>query len=223
MFVKVCCMSSEDDVAFALDQGATALGFVSEMPSGPGPIPEDLIARLVPRVPPAVDTFLLTSLTDPERIAAQHARCGGTTTIQLVDHVGMEALRSLRSLLPTTRLVQVIHVTGPVAIAEAEAAAAAVDAILLDSGNPAAATKELGGTGRTHDWAISMRIRATVAPVPLLLAGGLRPSNVSDAVRQVQPFGVDVCSGVRSNGHLDAAKLRDFMSAARETLAASRT
>jgi len=219
MFVKVCCMSSEDDVAIALDHGATALGFVSAMPSGPGPIPEDLIARLVRRVPPSVDTFLLTSLTDPDQITAQHARCG-TTTIQLVDRLGVQALRYLRSLLPTTRLVQVIHVTSPASIAAAEEAASCVDAILLDSGNPAAATKELGGTGRTHDWTISVTIRTTVAPMPLLLAGGLRPNNVRDAIRQVQPFGVDVCGGVRTGGSLDAMKLRDFMSAAREAAAA---
>jgi phosphoribosylanthranilate isomerase len=130
------------------------------------------------------------------------------------------ALRELRSLLPTTRLVQVIHVTGSHSVAEAEEAAPHVDAILLDSGNPSLATKELGGTGRTHDWSVSAQIRAAIDPVPLLLAGGLRPPNVADAIRQVQPFGVDVCSGVRTQGVLDAVKLREFVAAARVSLVA---
>ncbi|MEP7347151.1 MAG: phosphoribosylanthranilate isomerase, partial [Gemmatimonadaceae bacterium] len=209
-----CCMSSDVEVARALAVGATALGFVSAMPSGPGPISEDLIARLVPLVPPSVDTFLLTSLTEPQSIAAQHARCG-TSTIQLVDHLEPDALRALRRLVPSVRLVQVVHVTGPSSIDEAEEAAPLVDAILLDSGNPSAARKELGGTGRTHDWKVSALLREAVAPVPVLLAGGLRADNVAEAIRQVQPFGVDVCSGVRSAGILDAEKLGAFVRAAR--------
>lgn len=214
MFIKVCCISSEDEITRALDLGASALGFVSAMPSGPGPIPEEQIARLVPLVPPSVDTFLLTSLTDPEAIAAQHERCG-TRTIQLVDHLGTEALRALRTLVPFARLVQVIHVTGAGSIDEAEEAAPLIDAILLDSGNPKAARKELGGTGRTHNWSVSAAIRVRVAPVPVLLAGGLRGHNVGEAVRQVQPFGVDVCSGVRTDGILDPDKLGVFVRAAR--------
>ena len=210
-------MSCEDDVTRALAFGASALGFVSAMPSGPGPIPEELIARLIGLVPPSVDTFLLTSLTEPEAIAAQHERCGART-IQLVDRMEPAALRTLRALVPFTRLVQVIHVTGPDSLGEAEEAAPLVDAILLDSGNPNAAQRELGGTGRTHDWNVSAAIRARVAPVPLLLAGGLRGHNVGEAIRQVQPFGVDVCSGVRTDGILDAGKLGAFVRAARAPL-----
>jgi phosphoribosylanthranilate isomerase len=87
-----------------------------------------------------------------------------------------------------------------------------VDALLLDSGNPSLATKELGGTGRAHDWAVSRRIRDAVG-VPVYLAGGLNPQNVRKAIAQVQPFGVDVCSGLRTDGRLDAVKLEEFMRA----------
>jgi phosphoribosylanthranilate isomerase len=178
------------------------------------------IAAAVAASPSAADTFLLTSRTGAEAIATQHA-AAGTTTLQLVDHVPHEDLRRLRRLRPGVRLVQVIHVTGEASLAEALAAAPLVDALLLDSGNPALAVKELGGTGRTHDWALSRRIRDAVWPLPLYLAGGLGAHNVAEAFRAVQPFGLDLCSSVRSGGRLDAVKLQAFMAAvSASTLAA---
>ena len=186
---------------------------ISAMPSGPGVIGEDLIAQIAHRVPPTVDTFLLTAHQEAGAIIEQHRRCR-TTTLQLVDHVPHGQLRRLREALPGIRLVQVIHVTGEAALQEAAAVAPLVDAILLDSGNPALAVKQLGGTGRTHDWSLSGRIRAAVG-VPLFLAGGLRPENVGEAVAAVRPFGLDICSGVRSEGRLDADKLARFVAAVR--------
>jgi phosphoribosylanthranilate isomerase len=208
MFVKVCCIADLEEAGLAVAAGASALGLVSAMPSGPGPIPEGDIARIAAAVPRPTETFLLTALVEAEAIADQHRRCG-TTAIQLVDRIEEPELRRLRRLLPDLRLVQVIHVTGPEAVDEARASAPLVDAILLDSGNPALAVKELGGTGRAHDWATSRRIRDSVA-VPVLLAGGLHPGNARAALERVQPAGLDVCSGLRLNGRLDAAKLREF-------------
>jgi phosphoribosylanthranilate isomerase len=98
-------------------------------------------------------------------------------------------------------------------VEEAEQVATHVDAILLDSGNQKLAVKELGGTGRIHDWAISRAIRERIG-VPLFLAGGLAPENVNQAIDAVGPFGLDVCSGVRTDGKLDAKKLKSFFSAA---------
>lgn len=215
--VKVCCISSQAEADLALAAGAHALGLVSAMPSGPGVIDEALIAAVAARVAqqrPDAQTFLLTSLTTAAAIVAQHRRCH-TTTLQLVDHVPPDELARLRDALPGVRLVQVIHVRGDISVAEAVAAAPLVDAILLDSGNPAAAVKELGGTGRTHDWAVSRRIRQAVAALgrPLYLAGGLQAGNVAAAVAAVQPFGLDVCSGVRQGGRLDAGRLAGFMAA----------
>jgi len=76
-----------------------------------------------------------------------------------------------------------------------------------------AAVEELGGTGRVHDWALSARIRRAIAPTPLYLAGGLHPGNVGEAARAVRPFGLDVCSGVRTDGRLDEGLLRAFVHA----------
>lgn len=207
--LKVCCISSADEARLAVSFGADALGLVSSMPSGPGVIEEPLIAAIAAGVPPPVATFLLTSEVDAETLVAQARRCR-CSTLQLCDAVEPGTYRALRDALPSLKLVQVIHVAGRSSVAEAVAASRHVDALLLDSGNPALQVKELGGTGRTHDWSVSRAIREQ-AKVPLFLAGGLRPGNVAEAVRAVEPFGVDVCSGVRTNGRLDARKLEAFV------------
>lgn len=211
MFVKVCCIASFDEAQLAVSAGASALGLVSAMPSGPGPIPEELIADIAARVAAPTETFLLTALTDADAIAEQHHRCG-TTALQLVDHVPETELIRLRRLAPGVRLVQVIHVQGAQSVEEARASAPLVDTLLLDSGNPGLAVKELGGTGRVHDWAHSRRICET-SVVPVLLAGGLNPGNARAAIEQVRPTGLDVCSGLRTGGRLDPTKLSAFFQA----------
>jgi phosphoribosylanthranilate isomerase len=181
------------------------------MPSGPGVISEDMIALIAGKVPPPIATFLLTSAHSAETIIAQQRRCR-TNTLQLCDHLPASIYPRLRAELPGIALVQVVHVTGPESVEYAVAAAAHVDALLLDSGNPSLAAKELGGTGRTHDWTLSRRIRDAV-DIPLFLAGGLTPANVADAIAAVAPFGLDLCSGVRTNDNLDGDKLRAFFAA----------
>ena len=210
--VKICCMGSVEEAWAAISLGATALGFVSRMPSGPGPIEEDLIAEIIRSVQPGIASFLLTCETEPEPIVAQQHRTRANT-LQLVDAVSASTHRQLREALPGVKLVQVIHVSGEDSVRDAMAAAPLVDALLLDSGNPNLPVKELGGTGRCHDWSVSSRI-CDMSPVPVYLAGGLNSSNVAAAVSQVAPFGVDVCSGVRTDGQLDTGKLRSFMRAA---------
>lgn len=210
-FVKVCCISSIGEAQLAVASGASALGLVSEMPSGPGVIPDELIAEIAAQVPPPIATFLLTCRQDAEEIIAQHGLCR-TSTIQLVDYVPHAQLAKLRAGLPGVKLVQVIHVADQDSVEEAKASAPWVDALLLDSGNQKLPVKELGGTGRTHDWSLSRAIREAVDR-PVFLAGGLNRGNVADAVAAVHPFGIDLCSGVRINGALDAGKLTGFFKA----------
>jgi phosphoribosylanthranilate isomerase len=218
--VKICCIASVDEARRAQAAGAAALGLVSQMPSGPGVVTDEVIAQVATAVRgEAVRTFLLTSGTTAQSIAAQHARAG-TTTLQLVDHLPLPELKLLRQLCPGVELVQVIHVLDASSVNEALAVAPWVDALLLDSGNPQLAVKELGGTGRTHDWDVSRRIRDAVFPLPLWLAGGLRSHNVAQAISAVQPFGLDLCTGVRSHGLLDDHKLAVFMAAVRAAVEA---
>ncbi len=211
--VKICCMGSIAEAWMAIGHGASAVGLVSAMPSGPGVIAESLIAEIAAKLPPAIGSFLLTCQTDPEKIIAQQKRLR-VNTIQICDRLDTASYAVLRAALPGIALVQVIHVTAPESVTEAASIAPFVDAILLDSGNQALPVKELGGTGRTHDWNLSLQIREAI-DVPLFLAGGLKAENVAEAIRQVQPFGVDVCSGVRTDGKLDEDKLRRFFAAVR--------
>ena len=206
--IKICCMASIAEAELAVRHGADAVGLVSEMPSGPGPIPDALIAEIAAAVQPPTQTFLLTSKSDVGSIAAQ-VRKAGVTTVQVVDHVVLGTQRDLREALYDKQIVQVIHVRGGLSVAEAVAAAPFVDALLLDSGNQSLAVKELGGTGRVHDWEVSSRIVRSVE-VPVWLAGGLNADNVGEAIRKVRPHGVDVCSGVRTNGKLDPVRLEAF-------------
>lgn len=203
--LKVCCIRDEDELALAVRLGAHAVGLVSAMPSGPGVISDETAARLARACPPAVATFLLTSLLEADAIVEQQTRIRATA-IQLVDAVAPDVLIALRARLPFTKLVQVLHVRDEASRTEARTVAPLVDAILLDSGNPSLAVKELGGTGRTHDWDVSRAVVEAV-PIPVFLAGGLTPENVAEAIRHVRPFGVDVCSGVRTDGRLDQGKL----------------
>ena len=209
--VKICCIGSVAEARLALAHGADAIGLVSEMPSGPGVIPEARIAEIVEAVGPAVETFLLTSRTDPGAIAAQQERTGART-LQLCHALPPGAHAELRRALPGVSLVQVVHVEGPASVEEALAVAPHCDALLLDSGRPSAAVAELGGTGRVHDWTHSRQIVANTG-VPVHLAGGLRAQNVAEAVGRVRPYGVDVCSGVRRDDALDAGELAAFFAA----------
>jgi len=131
------------------------------MPSGPGVISEEQIAEIAAEVPPPIATFLLTCHQDSESIIAQQRRCT-TNTIQICDRLTNGSYLDLKRALPGISIVQVIHVVGPESVDEARAVAPQVDAILLDSGNPALATKELGGTGRRHDWTLSRKIREQI-------------------------------------------------------------
>lgn len=183
------------------------------MPSGPGVVTDELAAQVVRATPPPVATFMLTSETTAEGILAHHRRVGANT-IQLVDAVPPHTYAQLRAVIPTVKLVQVIHVRDEQDIHEALAAVQhGADALLLDSGNPNLDVKVLGGTGRVHNWRISRQI-VEQATVPVFLAGGLNAQNARQAVETVGPFGLDICSGVRTNGHLDALKLDAFIRAA---------
>jgi phosphoribosylanthranilate isomerase len=206
--VKICCIGSLEEARTAMEYGADALGLVGQMPGGPGVIPDELIREIALNIPPPVSTFLLTSETTAEGILRHH-RDTLTSTIQIVDTPEAGAYELIRTSIPAIKLVQVIHVRDESSVDLALKVSGHVDALLLDSGNPQLRVKELGGTGRTHDWKISRKIRDR-AGIPVFLAGGLHPGNIKKAVEAVHPWGVDLCNGVRTNGVLDRKKLNSF-------------
>ncbi len=202
-------MSSVQEAALATSYGADAIGLVSEMPSGPGPIPAELAREIAAWAPPTVATFLLTSRQSAAAIIEQQ-RDVRPNTLQIVDRLTQGTYSDLRKALPGIALVQVVHVHDDASVEEAAAVAPDVDAVLLDSGDQRLPVKLLGGTGRTHDWTLSRRIVERLGK-PVFLAGGLTPENVRGAIEQVGPFGVDVCTGVRTGGALDENKLARFV------------
>jgi len=211
--VKICCISSEEEASIAIGYGAAALGLVAKMPSGPGIISDELIADIAKNVPPPIGTFMLTSETSADEIIAHNYRTN-TNTIQIVDALkkGSASYDAIKTALPSIKIVQVIHVVSEASIDEALEIAENVDALLLDSGNPNLAVKELGGTGRTHNWQLSKQI-VKQCKKPVFLAGGLKVDNVKHAIDVVQPYGLDLCSGVRTNQKLDPHKLEAFFKA----------
>ena len=212
--VKICCINSVEEAQLAIKYGAAAIGLVGHMPSGPGVIEDELISRIARSTPPPISSFLLTSQTEPKEIIAHYSKVN-TTTIQIVDKVENRDYVSIRKELPFVKLIQVIHVLDESSVEEAIQVSQHVDAILLDSGNPNLTVKELGGTGRVHNWELSRAIRESIS-IPIFLAGGLNSLNVRKAIQTVEPFGLDLCSSVRSNGKLDEAKLAEFFFAMEE-------
>jgi phosphoribosylanthranilate isomerase len=198
----------------AINEGADALGLVGRMPSGPGPIPDELIREIALTVPPPVSTFLLTSETSVDQIVNHHQRTR-TGTIQIVDMLTTGTYSQIRDALPGIKIVQVIHVIDKESVKQAVEISGEVSALLLDSGNPNLRIKVLGGTGRTHDWSLSREI-VSHARCPVFLAGGLNPENVGTAISKVHPYAVDICSGVRTDGRLDINKLKDFIKNVRQ-------
>ncbi len=212
--VKICCISSLAEAVMAVGYGAAAIGLVAKMPSGPGVIDDVLIATIAATVPPPIATFMLTSEIDITAIIEHHYRTQ-TNTIQLVDTLQSGTYKAIKAVLPIIKIVQVIHVINEASIEQALQLAEDVDALLLDSGNPNLAIKELGGTGRTHNWQLSKQIVAQ-SKKPVFLAGGLNTDNVKCAIEAVQPYGLDLCSGVRTNQKLDPKKLEAFFRAVYE-------
>lgn len=209
--VKICCISSTSEALTAIKYGASALGLVGNMPSGPGVIEDKLILEITKIVPPPIATFLLTSETNAKDIIVHYKKVN-TSTIQIVDELENREYELLRAELPHVKLVQVIHVIDDNSVREAIEISQFVDAILLDSGNPNLSIKVLGGTGKTHNWELSKQIRTRIR-IPIFLAGGINKDNVKQAIEMVDPFGIDLCSSVLTNGHLDEKKLEEFFKA----------
>ena len=209
--VKICCISSIEEAKLAVAYGAAAIGLVGRMPSGPGIITDELIHAIAKTVPPPIQTFLLTSETTTDNIIEHHRKVN-TTTIQIVDALSGREYHKIREAIPNVQLVQVIHVLDEGSIKEAIEISEFVDAILLDSGNPNLPTKVLGGTGKTHNWDLSKKIREKIS-LPIFLAGGINKDNIKKAIEHVQPYGIDLCSSVRTNGQLDESKLEELFKA----------
>lgn len=212
--VKICCIRSIAEAKMAVAAGADAVGFVAQRPPSPRTIADDQIASISATVPPPVATFLLTSENKADAISA-HIELTRPTTVQILPHLNPAESARLAELQPDVRRVQVIHVAGREALSFIPLYAPYVHAFLLDSGSPDADTPRYGGTGRQHDWEVSAKF-VKASPLPVFLAGGLSAANAAEAIERVRPFGLDLCTGIRTEGLLDPSKLARFMSAVRQ-------
>lgn len=204
--VKVCGNRSLADLRAA--EGADALGFVVASPTSKRNLEPPVAASLAARAPPFVQTVLVTRETEPARLAALHGAvpCDAVQVHGLADAVHA---RAVRKALPA-KLLLGVGVAGPDALGLAEELAPHADAILLDS----ARRGVTGGTGQTHDWRVSARIARSLGK-PVILAGGLTPANVAEAIRTVKPYAVDVAGGVEGPRGKSRAKVRAFLEEAR--------
>jgi phosphoribosylanthranilate isomerase len=211
--VKVCCMASAVEARLAVALGADAVGLVGHMPSGPGVIGVAVAAQIAKEVPCGTDTFLLTSATRAKEIAQDLAVCPASA-VQIVRHIDPGEYPELIEVAPQVRRIQVVHIEDEGALDLLARYEPFVDAFLLDSGKTFGADQQFGGTGATHNWTISRRF-VERTDIPVYLAGGLNSANVFEAITQVRPYGVDLCTGVRTDDQLDPAKLEAFMSEVR--------
>lgn len=211
MEVKVCCIRSLDEARTAIKAGADAIGFVGIHPPTPRTIADELIHSITQEVSRSIATVLLTASTRAEVISNQLQRTI-TSSVQLSAKLETEELRKLAETEPEVTRIKVVHVEGSEALKAIDQYADAVDIFLLDSGSPNAASPVYGGTGQQHDWRVSAEF-VKASPLPVFLAGGLTPQNVTKAIDQVRPAGVDLCSGLRTGDRLDYSKLAAFMNA----------
>lgn len=208
MRIKVCCIKSTHEARLALEAGAELLGLVSETLEGPGAISDEQIRSIATGLSEGVVSCLLTAETNPGAIAA-HAVRTGVHAIQLVGEISPRDVARLRERLPGRELIKVVHVEGDDSTRIAAEYGESADTLLLDSAVRDPQGDRLGGTGRVHDWRVSRDI-VRASRIPVLLAGGLTPENVSEAIDAVRPAGVDVCSGLRPTGVLEPRLARRF-------------
>jgi len=198
--VKVCGVRSPRDLLTVVDAGVDAVGFVVDVPSSPRSLTLEEAGRLTELTPVFVETVAVTVARGLDHLR-KIADVVNPSAIQI--H-GLKSFNGkLRSVLRGVKLIAAIPAT-PSAPKLAAEAARFFDAVLIDTPG--------GGTGRTHDWSISRRVRELISPKPLILAGGLNPANVEEAIRSVRPYAVDVSSGVEAKpGVKDPEKVFEFV------------
>lgn len=211
--IQIAGVSTLEEALATADAGADALGFTVRLPHGVHDGLTEAKARgIIAALPPFVASVAITYV-ETARDAVDLCRYLGVTTLQLHGPFPAPELPLIRAGLPHLKLIRSVHVTGPEAIAQARGLARHVDALILDTYDPA--TGRHGATGLTHDWSISRQIVAELR-VPVILAGGLTPDNVAAAIAAVRPWGVDVHTGVEdADGSRNLDKLRAFVAAAR--------
>ena len=203
--VKLCGITRLEDALAAVDAGVDALGFVF-VPGTPRFITAEAGRMIRSALPPFITTVGLFVDAEPAFVE-EYLR---VSRVQVAQFHGDESPGVVASYRDRVRVIKAFRVRGPETLAALAGYRDSVDAILLD----AFVAGAHGGTGARFDWDLAIEARS--AGRPLILAGGLNPENVAEAVRRVNPYAADVSSGVEvSPGRKDPAKVRAFLEAAR--------
>jgi phosphoribosylanthranilate isomerase len=204
--VKICGITREEDLEAALNAGADAVGFVVGVPASPRNISLEKAKSLFKLVPIFAKSVLVTV---PTNIDALLKTCEKLKPNILQIHgENISDVSKLREKLPNMHLIEAVN-----SVQTALHASKSFDAVLFDSH----VYGKYGGTGIVHDWRLSKRAKQVIHPKPLILAGGLNPENVKDAVSIVKPYAVDVSSGVEAQpGIKDHGKVIEFIENAKE-------
>jgi phosphoribosylanthranilate isomerase len=209
--VKICGITRKEDLDAAATAGADAVGFVVGTAASPRNISIEKAEELFRQVPPFVKSVLVTVPTSFDELAETYEKLN-PDVIQ-VHGKNLPAAVYVRLKFPKTPLIGAVNANSPNALETASRVSEMFDAVLLDS----FVSGKYGGTGIVHDWELSKRVKQVIRPKPLILAGGLSPENVAEAVRTVQPYAVDVSSGVELQpGIKDHQKIVDFVKNAKD-------
>ena|SRR3989338_1549260 len=209
--VKICGITNIETARAVASLGADMLGFHVELEHSRNPLTRDMASEIISQLPPTCSAVLVTSATEPEKIA-RLVKKTAVTAVQL--HGDIEEMSKLKSELPNIKLYKVVNVFDKSAIEEAKGYEGIADALVLDSAIKE--TGQRGGTGKTHDWDISRKI-VEATSLPVILAGGLNPNNVSEAISKVRPYAVDVNSGVSNpDGTKNLEKVKLFVERAKQ-------
>ena len=215
--VKICGIKRMEDAFSAIRWGADALGFLVGQRHTSGDFIEAALAReIILRLPPFVSKVLVTHLLRAEEVLKLvDETC--VDTVQLHGEIQPDQVREIRQRRAHLRILKSFHIVDEASVEYGLPYYAHVDAFVLDSLN--AETGEIGGTGLVHDWAISRRVVSRY-PIPIILAGGLNPENIREAIERVKPYGIDVNSGVKgASGFKDHAKVHAFIEGAKSAFA----
>ena len=211
VLVKICGIKSIEDARAAAEAGANELGFHVGLMGARAPLEAEQVGKIIAQLSAGVSSVMVTSIAEPEELIAR-AQETGAAILQLYGDATPEAIREVKKALPSLKVWQVLNVSDESSIAKAKEYEGAADAIALDTLNKETGVR--GGTGKTHDWNISKKIVESIS-IPVILAGGLNPDNVAEAIRTVRPYGVDVNSGVSNpDGSKNIEKVKAFIESA---------
>lgn len=206
--VKICGNRSLKDIK--ITRAADAQGFIVDTPKSPRNIGVELAKELVRKLSPFSHSVIVTKTSDPERL--EHIVVEILPdALQVHCELAQDQVEAIRKVTPPQlKIYTLLSIAGDreEAVKKArELASTSIDALFLDT----KVGSKVGGTGKIHDWTISRAVRDAIHPFPIVLAGGLNPANVSQAIQAVRPYGIDVATGVEEDGSKSKEKVNRLL------------